>query len=178
MPDEEAIAAIKTAIDSGCNYLNGGIFYGTPDNNSLTLLRKYFAKYPEDRNKVVLNVKGALDAKFAPTNAKADVTDSIEKSLALLGPDVRVDQFETARYDPKIDYENETLAAIDEYVKAGKIGEIACSGIGPETLRQAAKRYKIGAVEIELSLFQREPLDNGLLAACAEFDVPVLAYCR
>lgn len=170
-------AAIKAALDSGCNYFNGGEFYGPPNNNSLTLLNKYFAKYPEDAEKVVLNVKGGLGPGHAPRGAKADIQRSMDNALAQLGPVGRIDQFQAARRDKEVDYEEDTLASIDEYVKAGKIGGIAASEINAVTLRSAAKKYKITALEIEFSLFTTEPLTNGLLEACAELDIPILAYC-
>lgn len=58
--EEEAFKAMKAALARGCNFWNGGVFYGTPEHNSLTLLNKYFTKYPEDAAKVVLSIKGAL----------------------------------------------------------------------------------------------------------------------
>lgn len=179
LPEDQALTAIKTAIDSGSNYINAGEFYGKPDHNSLTLLRKYFAKYPEDASKIVLNVKGCLDVKeLSPNGTKESTAKIIENCLSMLGPDARIDQLEPARKDAKVDFENDTLATIDGYVKAGKIGAISCSELALESFRKAAKAYKISSLEIEFSLFRIEPLTNGLLAACAELDVPVLAYCR
>ena len=48
MPTEQAIEVMKTALDAGCNFWNGGEVYGTPEYNSLHLLKAYFTKYPED----------------------------------------------------------------------------------------------------------------------------------
>ena len=179
-PSQEAsFAAIKAAIDAGCNYFNGGEFYGTPDNNSLTLLRKYFEKYPEDASRIVLNIKGGLAPSFAPDGTKEGIQKSIDHVLSMLGPVGHVDQFEAARKDPNVDYEKDTLSTIQSYVKAGKIDGISASEINAETLRSAAKAgYKITALETELSLFRTEPLTNGLVEACAELDIPILAYCR
>lgn len=175
--EEKAIAAIKTAIDSGCNYLNGGEFYGPPDANSLALLRKYFEKYPEDAEKVVLNVKGAMSPQRTPDASKEGVIRSIDNCLNTLGPVGRIDQFEPARKDKNVPFE-ETLGTIDSYVKSGKIGGISVSELGAETLRKAASQFNITSLEIELSLFRTEPITNGLLAACAELNIPVLAYCK
>lgn len=93
-----------------------------------------------------------------------------------MGPKGTIAQFEAARKDPNANYVEETLAAIDEYVKAGKIGGISCSEINANTLREAASKFTITAVEVELSLFYNEPMTNGLLEACAELNIPVLAY--
>ncbi|CAM1505648.1 Fc.00g112850.m01.CDS01 [Cosmosporella sp. VM-42] len=179
LSDDEAFAAMKAALDLGCNYWNGGEFYArpeSPDHNTPNLLRRYFEKYPEDSSKVVINIKGGL-VKYVPDGSKEGISSSIDNVLNMLGPKVKLDQFEAARKDPNTDYEKQTLAAIEEYVKAGKVGGISCSEVSATTLRSAAKAgFKITALETELSLFCTEPLENGLLEACAELDIPVLAY--
>ena len=60
IPVEQAFAVMKNALNSGCNLWNGGEFYGPPDNNSLVLLNKYFEKYPEDFEKIILSIKGTF----------------------------------------------------------------------------------------------------------------------
>ncbi|KAM4065930.1 aldo/keto reductase family protein [Hirsutella rhossiliensis] len=176
LSDEVCFAAIKAALDAGCNYLNGGEFYGTPERNSLTLLRSYFEKYPEDADRAVVNIKGALGPGRRPAGTRESVTASIENVMGTLGPVKRIDQFEVARKDAKCDYEKETLATVDGYVASGKIGGLACSEIDAYTIRSVAKSFKLTAVELELSLFTTEPLTNGILEACGELDIPVLAY--
>ncbi len=175
MDDEEAFAVIKAALESGCNYMNGGEFYGPPDNNSLTLLNKYYEKYPEDQDKIVLNIKGCVGEHFKPDGSPAGVKKSVENSVRLVGGKGRIDQFEPARKDPTVDIET-TIAALKEQVDAGNIGGITLSEVSAATLRRAAKVAKIEAVEVELSLWCTEPFENGLAAACAELDVPILAY--
>lgn len=64
--EEQAFAAMHVALTSGCNLWNGGEIYGTPDYNSLTLLNKYYTLYPEDADKVVLNIKGATRPGLQP----------------------------------------------------------------------------------------------------------------
>ncbi len=51
---------MKASLAAGCNFWNAGEFYGTESYNSLHLLNKYFTKYPEDADKVVLSIKGVL----------------------------------------------------------------------------------------------------------------------
>ncbi|KAM0559684.1 hypothetical protein ACHAPJ_004208 [Fusarium lateritium] len=176
LPDEAAFAAIRAALDAGCNWLNGGEFYGPPDANSLALIRRYLEKYPEDADRIVLTIKGGLGPNYVPLGTKEGVRQSIDACLKTLGPVGRIASFEVGRKDPNADYEDETLAAIDEYVKDGKIDGISCSELNADTLRSAAKKFKITALEIELSLFTTDPLTNGLLEACGELDIPVLAY--
>jgi aryl-alcohol dehydrogenase-like predicted oxidoreductase len=50
--EEQAFEAMRQSLALGANFWNGGEFYGTPEYNSLTLLKKYFEKYPEDADKV------------------------------------------------------------------------------------------------------------------------------
>ncbi|PTD10060.1 Pyridoxal reductase [Fusarium culmorum] len=176
LPDEVTFAAIRTALDAGCNWLNGGEFYGPPDANSLALIRRYLEKYPEDADRIVLTIKGGLGPNYVPVGSKENIRRSIDDCIKTLGPAGRIASFEIGRKDPNADYENDTLATIDEYVKDGKIDGISCSEINANTLRSAAKRFKITAVELELSLFTTEPLTNGLIEACGELGIAVLAY--
>lgn len=116
---------------------------------------------------------------FAPDGSKEGIAASIDRTLNMLGPIGHVDQFEAARKDPNADYEQDTLKTIQSYVEQGKIGAISASEISAATLRSAAKAgFKITALEVELSLFQTEPLTNGIVEACAELDIPILAYCK
>lgn len=175
MPEEESFAVIKAALESGCNYMNGGEFYGPPDNNSLTLLKKYYEKYPEDQDRIVLNIKGCVFDHFRFDGSPAGVKASVENSARQIGGKGRIDQFEPARKDPNTDIEV-TVAALQEQVEAGNIGGISLSEVSAATIRRAAKVAKIEAVEVELSLWETEPLENGVAQACAELDIPILAY--
>ncbi|KAK4237509.1 NADP-dependent oxidoreductase domain-containing protein [Achaetomium macrosporum] len=175
MPDEEAFAVIKAALESGCNYMNGGEFYGPPDHNSLTLLRRYYEKYPEDQGKIVLNIKGCAGENFRPDGSPAGVKASVENCVRMIGGKGRIDQFEPARKDPNTDIET-TVAALQEQVAAGNIGGITLSEVSAATIRRAAKVGKIEGVEVEFSLWCTEPLENGVAQACAELDIPIIAY--
>jgi pyridoxine 4-dehydrogenase len=78
---------MRAAIEAGCTVWNRGLFYGTPENNSLTLLRKYFEKYPEDAPKVLLNIKGCVNmAKMAPEGDRESVFRDVQKAIAMLPP--------------------------------------------------------------------------------------------
>jgi len=80
-----------------------------------------------------------------------------------------------ARVDPKVPIE-ETIGYIAEYVKAGKLGGISLSEVTADLIRRAAAVHKISAVEVEFSLFCTDILDNGVAKACAELDIPIVAY--
>lgn len=174
IPEDQAFAAMRTALANGCNAWNGGEFYGPPERNSLTLLNKYFEKYPEDMEKVSLNIKGCVVPVLTPDGSREGVRRSVETCVAMLGAKKKLDVFEPARKDPKVPFE-ETLGALVELAEEGKMGGVGLSEVSAKSIREAARTTKVASVEIELSLWQTEPLTNGILAACKELDIPVLA---
>lgn len=134
----------------------------------------YYAKYPEDVEKVVLNIKGGAHPTLQPDGSPEVVRESVEKCLEMLGGRGRIDMFECARKDPNVPLEK-TLGVLKEMVEEGKIGGVALSEVSADTIREGAKITKIVAVEIELSLFCTEPLTNGIAEACAELKIPIIA---
>jgi len=144
---------MKAALNNGSNIWNGGLFYGPPESNSLQLLNYYFTKYPEDKDKVYLSMKGAFSFDpLGPDNSPENIRKSIDTCLKELDGKVFIDSWEPARADPKVPIET-TIEAIADYVKAGKIGGIGLSEVSPGTIRRAHAVYPISSVEIELSLF-------------------------
>ncbi|KAM0280753.1 hypothetical protein ACHAQH_003923 [Verticillium albo-atrum] len=175
--DDQAFDVVNAAIAAGANYWNGGDFYGPPHNNSLALLKRYFEKYPEAAEKVVLNIKSGIAVlpAFTPTGSPDAVATSIDKCLEQLGPRGTIDEFEIARVDAKVPYED-SLGPIADAAAKGRIGGVSVSEVSASTIRRAAKVTKISSVEIELSLWETEPLTNGIAAICAELDIPIVAY--
>lgn len=165
---------MHAALTSGCNLWNGGEIYGTPDNNSLTLLKNYYTLYPENADKEVLNIKGATRPGLQPYGSPDYVIESVEDCLQMLGERGRIDMFECARRDPKVPLK-ETLGALAELVDEGKIGGVALCDVSANTIREAAKITRIVAVEVELSLWSTEPLTNGIAEACFELNIPIIA---
>ncbi|KAK3329304.1 NADP-dependent oxidoreductase domain-containing protein [Apodospora peruviana] len=175
-PPEQAFEAMRAALVNGMNYWNAAEFYGTPEYNSLTLLERYFEKYPEDADKVVLGVKGAVGLNASgPDGSPEEIRRSIDNCLRILKGRKKIDVFEPARRDKKVPLEI-TFAAINEYVEKGLVGGVGISEVAAATIHEAAKITKIVSVEVELSLMATDILDNGVVAACAEHDIPVIAY--
>lgn len=148
------------------------MLYGTPEANSLHLLKYYFTKYPEDADKVVLSIKGAYDrATHTPQGSPEGIRASVEEALRVLDGAKKIDVFEMARVDPSVPVET-SVAALAELVQEGKIGGIGLSEVSGATIRRAAAVAEIAAVEIELSLFTTDVLGNGVADACHERKFP------
>lgn len=132
---------------------NGAEFYGPPDYNSLVLLEKYFEKYPEDADKVVISIKGGANPKTHQTDASPENTRrSLNDSISQLGGRAKIGMFEFGRRDSAVPLEK-AFGLIDrEYIQTGKIDGIALSEVSAQTIHEAAKITKIVAVEVELSL--------------------------
>lgn len=144
------------------------MFYGTPESNSLHLLKYYFTKYPEDADKVVLSIKGAYDRTTnTPQGSPEGIRASVEEALRTLEGTKKIDVFEMARVDPSVPIET-SVAALAGLVSEGKIGGIGLSEVSAATIRRAAKVAEIAAVEIELSLFTTDVLGSGVADACHE----------
>ncbi|KAG6356166.1 hypothetical protein INS49_015553 [Diaporthe citri] len=173
---EDAAKAMKAALEQGANFWNGGMFYGTPEANSLHLLKYYFTRYPEDADKVVLSIKGAYDrATNTPQGSPEGIRASVEEALRVLDGVKKIDVFEMARVDPSVPVET-SVAALAELVREGKIGGIGLSEVSGATIRRAAAVAEIAAVEIELSLFTTDVLGNGVSDACHELGIALVAY--
>ncbi|KAL4991866.1 NADP-dependent oxidoreductase domain-containing protein [Aspergillus falconensis] len=175
-PQEQAFEAMRAALRNGCTLWNGGEFYGHQSYNSLVLLERYLEKYPEDADKFVLNIKGGLNrANYQPDGSENGTRRTLDDSIAQLKGRKKIDQFEFARRDQNVPMEV-TFGVMNEYMQAGKIGGVALSEVRAETIHEAVKHTKVLAVEVELSLFCTEPLENGVAAACHQYGIPLVAY--
>ncbi|GAB1212460.1 hypothetical protein ATERTT37_001599 [Aspergillus terreus] len=150
---EQAFAAMRAAIKNGCTCWNGGEFYGPPDYNSLVLLERYLEKYPEDADKIVLNIKGGANPKTHQVDASPENTRrTLDDCIAQLKGRKKIDMFEFGRRDPAVPLDV-TFGLIEkEYIQTGKIGGIALSEVRAETIHEAVKHTNVVAVEAELSL--------------------------
>ncbi|OGM43922.1 aldo/keto reductase [Aspergillus bombycis] len=175
---QQAFEAMRAAIHSGSNCWNGAEFYGPPDYNSLVLLERYLEKYPEDADKIILNIKGGINPQThqvdaSPENTRRSLDDCIAQ---LKGRKQKIDIFEFGRRDPTVPMDVIFDLIDKEYVQTGKIGGIGLSEVRAETIHEAVKHTKVVAVEAELSLFTTDILENGVAAACAQYGIPIVAY--
>ena len=110
-----------------------------------------------------------------PDGSEEGVRRSVDNCLKVLDGKKKLDLFECARVDPNTPIET-TIAALAKYVEAGKLGGISLSEVKADTIRRAAKIHPISAVEVEVSLWQTNMLDNGVASTCAELGIPIIAY--
>jgi aryl-alcohol dehydrogenase-like predicted oxidoreductase len=157
--DDDGIRVVHHAIDRGVNFLDSSDMYGWGHNE--TLLGKALVGR---RNKVVLATKfgqtqqpgGANGVDGSPAHVKA----ACEASLKRLGVDV-IDLYYQHRVDPSVPIED-TVGAMAELVKAGKVRALGLSEAKPETIRRAHKVHPLAAVQSEYSLLYREHAEETL----------------
>ncbi|VEU24159.1 DEKNAAC105407 [Brettanomyces naardenensis] len=170
--------AINVALDEGVTFFNSGEFYGPNDDRllNLELLRDYFKKYPSNRSKMTVSVKGCSNLKtLAPDNSKESIEESVNR-ISSYFPDGKIDLFEPARMDLVHSVE-EVIEALKPFIESGKIGGISLSEVNGDTIRRAYKVYpKISYVEEEFSLMHRAIFQNGVNSVCKEYNIPIVAY--
>ena len=125
----------------------------------------------------MLSIKGAYDgATQSPTASPEQIRASVEECLTLLDGLKSIDLFEPARVDPNVPIE-ESVRALAELIKEGKIGSYGLSEVSAQTIRRAHAVYPPAAVEIELSLFSQGALEKGgVVDTCRELSIPVVGY--
>ncbi|KAG7824671.1 hypothetical protein KL909_001893 [Ogataea angusta] len=177
VPHDQAFSTINNALADGVEFFNAGEFYGNLPNDkhaNLELLRAYFAKYPESRAKMVVSVKGCVDIPNPPDNSPENIAKSI-RNIASYFPDGTFDIFEPARQDGKHSVE-EVVRSIVPFIEEGVIRGISLSEVSASTVRRAAKVHPLSCVEVEFSLWSRDILRNGVMEACRDLGIPVIAY--
>jgi aryl-alcohol dehydrogenase-like predicted oxidoreductase len=171
--EAESIATIHRAIEVGLTFLDTADIYGLGSNEGLV------GKAIKDRRREVVlatkfgNVR-APDGTFVGVNGKPDyVLSACEASLRRLQVEV-IDLYYQHRVDPKTPIE-ETVGAMSELVKAGKVRYLGLSEAAPETIRRAHKVHPIAALQTEYSLWSRDP-EGELLDTVRELGIGFVAY--
>jgi pyridoxine 4-dehydrogenase len=119
----------------------------------LVLLEKYFEKYPEDADNVIISIKGGMNPKTHRMDGSPENTRyCLDTCIAQLKGRKKLDIFEFARNDTSIPMEVTLGVLQKEYIATGKLGGISLSEVRAETIHEAVKHVKIVGVEVELSL--------------------------
>jgi aryl-alcohol dehydrogenase-like predicted oxidoreductase len=171
--DNEAIATIHQALDSGINFLDTADMYGPFTNEELV-----GRAIRNRREQVILATKFGIVRSSDPNargiNGKPEyVRSACEASLRRLGVDT-IDLYYQHRVDPSTPIE-ETVEALAQLVKEGKVRYIGLSEAGPQTLRRANAVHPITALQTEYSLWSRDP-EEEILATCRELGIGFVAY--
>jgi aryl-alcohol dehydrogenase-like predicted oxidoreductase len=171
---ERTERVVHAALDSGIDFFDtADVYGGTRSEEFLGLaLRKR-------RDEVVLATKFGLPLDEKRKGARPEyVKQALEASLKRLGTD-RIDLYQLHRPDPEVPIAD-TLGALDDLKRAGKIREIGSSNFDAKQIAEADAAAKPGAakfvsVQNEYSLLHRRP-ERGVLAACAKHGIAFLPY--
>jgi aryl-alcohol dehydrogenase-like predicted oxidoreductase len=173
--EQEAIATIHRSLELGGNFLDTADLYGPLKNEQLIakaiqgerdkyIIATKFGWEIDDNNKVTWAINGK----------KAYVKKALERSLKNLNTDY-VDLFYLHRLDRSTPIE-ETVEAMAELVKEGKVKYIGLSEVSSETVRRAHAVHPITAVQSEYSLFERTVEERGVLETLTELGIGFVAY--
>lgn len=110
-----------------------------------------------------------------PDGSAANIRRSIDECLRVLDGKKSLDLFEAARLDPNVPVE-ETVGAIVEYIREGKVGGLSLSEVNAATIRKVHAIHPVAAVEVEFSLWSTDILENGVAETCGELGIPIVAY--
>ncbi|MBZ5681322.1 MAG: aldo/keto reductase [Acidobacteriia bacterium] len=172
--DDESVATIHRALELGLTFLDTADIYG-PYKNEELVGRAIKGR----RDKIVLATKFGIvrdpnDPMVRGINGKPDyVRKSCDASLRRLGVET-IDLYYQHRVDPNTPIE-ETVGAMAQLVKEGKVRYLGLSEASPQTMRRAMKIHPITALQTEYSLWSRDP-EGEILATCRELGVAFVAY--
>jgi aryl-alcohol dehydrogenase-like predicted oxidoreductase len=171
--EAESIATIHRAIELGITFLDTADVYG-PFTNEVLVGRAI----ADRRDRVVLatkfgNVRGADGAWLGQNSRPEYVREACDASLKRLGVDI-IDLYYQHRVDRSVPIED-TVGAMAELVKAGKVRYLGLSEASPATIRRAHRVHPITALQTEYSLWTRDPEDE-ILPVCRELGIGFVPY--
>ncbi len=172
--EKEALATIDRALELGVTFFDTADMYGPFTNEKL--VGKALAGR---RDQVVLAtkfgiVRSADDPSVHGVCGRPDyVRSACEASLKRLGIEA-IDLYYQHRVDPEVPIE-ETVGAMADLVRAGKVRHLGLSEAGPETIRRAYAVHPITALQTEYSLWTRDPEDE-ILGVCRELGIGFVPY--
>lgn len=175
-PSDEAenLSTLARALELGIDFFDTAEIYG-PFKNEILLSKAFAGK--RDKVKIATKVGSEVTdsgERLAVNGTAAYIRKAIDRSLRHLGTDY-VDLYYLHRIDPKVEIE-ESIGALADLVKAGKVRYIGVSEAAPATIRRAHKVHPLTAVQTEYSLFERTPETNGVLDTVKELGIGFVPY--
>ncbi|KAJ3215313.1 hypothetical protein HDU67_000590 [Dinochytrium kinnereticum] len=173
--EAESLRTLNRAIDLGCTFIDTSNIYGIGGANEILLSKVLKHR----RNEVFLCTKFGImrdaEGKFVGINGSPEhVKSSCDASLERLGIDC-IDLYYQHRVDPNTPIE-ETVKAMAELVKEGKVKYLGLSEASAETIRKAHAVHPISAVQLEYSPWSVDIESNGILETCRDLGIAVVAY--
>jgi aryl-alcohol dehydrogenase-like predicted oxidoreductase len=173
--EAESIKTIHRSLELGGSFLDTADLYGPLFNERLVAkaikgnrdsyqIATKFGYEIDDNGQLTWNINGQKDY----------VRKAVERSLKNLGTDY-IDLYYLHRLDPNTPIE-ETVEAMSQLVKEGKVGYIGLSEIGSETIRKAHAVHPLTAVQTEYSLFERSAEADGILDTIKELGIGFVPY--
>jgi aryl-alcohol dehydrogenase-like predicted oxidoreductase len=159
--DDAGVHAIQRAIDEGITLIDTAEVYGRGKSEALV------GRATRDRR------DRAVVATKASMGSPAYLHEAIDRSLKHLGLEY-VDLYYLHRVDAEVPIED-SVGAMAEMVRAGKVRAIGLSEAGPETIRRAHATHPIAALQTEYSLLQRDP-ERDLFPLCRSLGITFVAY--
>ena len=169
--DDAAVALIHAALDLGVTLVDTADVYGRAEVQVGKAIKTR-------RDQVVVATKFGFTNSIPGKNQGIDgspkhVREACDASLRRLGVD-RIDLYYLHRVDPTVPIE-ETVGAMAELVRQGKVSHLGLSEVTPATVRRAHAVHPIAAIQSEYSLFTRDP-EAALLPALSELGIALVAY--
>ncbi|MBM1144914.1 aldo/keto reductase [Alcanivorax sp. ZXX171] len=172
--DRESIATLHAALDAGVNLIDTADMYGPHTNEELV-----GRAIADRRDRVFLATKFGVVLDPSDPHARGVdgrpeyVRRAVEGSLRRLGVD-HIDLYYQHRIDPAVPIED-TVGAMADLVREGKVRYLGLSEAAPDTLRRAQAVHPIAALQMEYSLWTRDA-EEGHLATCRELGIGFVAY--
>jgi aryl-alcohol dehydrogenase-like predicted oxidoreductase len=170
--EAQSIAVIDRALDLGVTLFDTAEMYG-PHTNEVLLGKALKGRRDQAFIATKFGINRQADGSAVTDGSPANVRRAVEGSLSRLGVD-HIDLYYQHRIDPNTPIE-ETVGAMAELVKEGKVRFLGLSEAAPATLRRGHAEHPITALQTEYSLWSREPEDE-LLATVRELGIGFVPY--
>ena len=170
--EAQSIAVIHRALDLGVTLFDTAEMYG-PHTNEVLVGKALKDRRDQAFIATKFGINRQPDGSAVTDGSPANVRRAVEGSLSRLGVD-HIDLYYQHRIDPNTPIE-ETVGAMAELVKEGKVRFLGLSEAAPETLRRAQATHPITALQTEYSLWSRDP-EDGLLDVVRELGIGFVPY--